>query len=81
MLGNNYIRVAQMIHVEEYIDKYAGPVLVVQGTEDMPDLIDSAKAAADRYADAQYVEITGDTHIYERHVDRMTAAVVNWLKR
>ncbi|MBQ3789622.1 MAG: alpha/beta fold hydrolase [Lachnospiraceae bacterium] len=79
-LGNNYIRVAQMIHVEEYIDKYPGPVLVVQGTEDMPDLIDSAKAAARRYANARYVEIAGDTHVYDHHVDRMTAAVVDWLK-
>ncbi|MCR4764319.1 MAG: lysophospholipase [Lachnospiraceae bacterium] len=80
-LGNNYIRVAQMIRVEEYIDRYSGPVLVVQGTEDSPELIASAKAAADRYKDAQYVEIADDTHTYDRHVDQMTAAVREWLEK
>ena len=33
-LNGNYVRVAQTIHVEDAIDRYAGPVLIVHGDQD-----------------------------------------------
>jgi len=80
VLGGNYVRVAQTIHVEEAIDRYSGPVLIVQGDRDDPSLMRSAADAAARYRCCRLVMIPGDTHCYEYHVDQMTEAVVAWLK-
>lgn len=80
VIGDNYIRVAQMIRVEDYIDRYDGPVLIVQGSDDFPELKRSSKAAADRYAHSEYVEIEGDTHTYDNHADMMTEAIKKWLR-
>ena len=79
VLGNNYIRVAQTIHVEESIDRYDGPVLIVQGTNDMPDLMASAKAAHERYKNSEMVLIDGDDHCYGVHMEIMVDAVKNWI--
>ncbi len=78
-LGNNYIRVAQTIHVEEAIDRYAGPVLIVQGELDGPELIQSAKDAAARYRHCQFAMIEGDTHCYDNHLERMVDTVKQWM--
>ena len=80
-LGNNYIRVAQTIHVEEAVDRYAGPVLIVQGSQDDPSLIQSAKDAAARYKNCQFALIEGDTHCYDLHLDRMVDTVKAWMLR
>jgi len=79
VLGNNYIRVAQTIHVEEAIDRYDGPVLVVQGDQDDPALMRSAREAAERYRNSRLVMIPGDTHCYDLHLDQMVAAVKDWI--
>ena len=78
-LGNNYIRVAQTLHVEEAIDRYDGPVLIVQGDQDDPGLIRSAVDAAKRYRNCKLVMIEGDTHCYDHHLDKMTSAVREWM--
>ena len=80
-LDSNYVRVAQTLHVEEAIDRYDGPVLVVQGEKDDPGLIASAVSAARRYKNGSLVMIPGDTHCYDYHLDQMTAAVRDWLVR
>ena len=80
-IGSNYFRVAQMIRVEESIDRYTGPVLVVQGELDDPDLMKSSKAAAERYKNCEYVFIRGDTHCYDNHPDQMLDAVKGWISR
>ena len=77
-IGGNYCRVAQTIHVEEAIDRYDGPVLVVQGDEDDPELMASAVSAARRYKNGRLVMIPGDTHCFDHHLDQMTDAVVSW---
>lgn len=79
VLGNNYIRAAQTIHVEEAIDRYDGPVLVVQGDQDDPELMRSARDAAERYRNSRLVMIPGDTHCYDLHLDQMVAAVKDWI--
>ncbi|MCR4788400.1 MAG: lysophospholipase [Lachnospiraceae bacterium] len=79
-ISGNYIRVSQTIHVEEAIDKYKGPVLIVVGTEDSPELVASTESAAQRYQNCEYVRIEGDTHCYDNHLDLMVEAVRNWIK-
>ena len=81
VLGSNYVRVAQTLHVEEAIDRFDGPVLVVQGEDDGPELRQSAIDAAKRYRNSTLVMIPGDTHCFDNHLDQMTEAVVGWLKR
>ena len=80
-ISGNYIRVSQTIHVEEYIDKYRGPVLIVVGTKDSPELVASTETAAKRYNNCEYVRIEGDTHCYDNHLDQMVEAVHGWIER
>ena len=79
ILGNNYVRVAQTIHVEEAIDRYDGPVMIVQGDQDDPGLMQSAVDAANRYQHCDLVMIQGDTHCYDYHLEEMTDAVRKWM--
>ena len=79
VLESNYVRVAQTIHVEEAIDRYSGPVLIVQGDNDMPDLMQSAITAAKRYQHCSLVMIPGDTHCFDHHLDQVTDAVRQWI--
>ena len=78
-LGSNYVRVAQTIHVEEAIDRYHGPVLIVQGDQDDPSLMQSARDAAARYLNCRLVMIPGETHCYDHHLDQMVNAVKEWM--
>ena len=79
ILGGNYVRVAQTIRVEDAIDRYEGPVLIVQGDRDDPGLKQSAIDAAKRYKHCDLVMIPGDTHCFDYHLDQMTDAVKQWL--
>ena len=80
-LDGNYARVAQTIHVEEAIDRYRGPVLIVHGDEDEAVPVEYGMRAARAYADGKLVLIPGDDHCYNRHLDQVVAAVVEWLKQ
>ncbi len=79
-LGGNYIRVAQAIHVEEAIDRYTGPVLLVHGDADGAVPVQCSLDAAARYAHARLAVIPGDDHCYGFHLDQVTAAVQKWIK-
>ena len=79
VLDSNYIRVAQMIHVEEYINRYTGPVLVVHGGDDGAVPVQYGREAARLYKNADLAEIPGDGHCYEHHLDQAVAAVKAWM--
>lgn len=79
VLGGNYLRVAQTIHVEEAIDKYPGPVLIVHGGADETIPLRCAAEAAARYRNAKLAVIPGDTHCYDHHLDEAVAAVRAWM--
>ena len=57
-LGGNYVRVAQTIHVEDAIDRYTGPVLIVHGDEDEAVPVEYGIRAAERYRDCTAMIIT-----------------------
>ena len=78
-LGGNYIRAAQQIRVENYIEKYSGPVLVVHGDQDEAVPVEYGIRAADLYRDSKLVLIEGDDHCYGKHLDQVTQAVREWL--
>ena len=79
VLDGNYARVAQTIHVEEAIERYDGPVLIVHGDEDEAVPVKYGIEAARAYRNAKLVLIPGDDHCYNRHLDQVTDAVKEWL--
>lgn len=81
VLGGNYLRIAQTIHVEEAIDRYTGPVLIVHGEADETVPISVSEAAAARYRQAELVRIPEDTHCYDYHLDLAAEAVRGWMSR
>ena len=78
-LGGNHLRVAQMIRVEDAIDRYTGPVLLVHGDADASIPVRASIDAAARYQNARLVIIPGDTHCYDFHLDEVLAAVRAWM--
>lgn len=80
-LKGNYARVAQTIHVEEYIDRYDGPVLVVHGDADEAVPFEYGVKASKAYKHCDFVVIPGDTHCYDYHLEMVTDAVKEWLRK
>ena len=78
-LNGNYVRVAQTIHVEDAIDRYTGPVLIVHGDLDEAVPVEYGIRAAERYRDCRLVIIRGDTHCYSNHLDQVLDAVREWM--
>ena len=78
VLDENYVRVAQSIFVEEYIDRYPGPVLVVHGDNDGAVPVEYGIRAAGRYRNAELAVIPGDDHCYAFHLDQVEKAVKDW---
>ena len=79
-LGGNYVRVAQTIHVEDAIDRYTGPVLIVHGDQDEAVPVEYAVKAAERYRNCKLVLVPGDTHCYDFHLDQVLDAIREWMR-
>ena len=80
-LRADYVRVAQLLPVEEAIDRYPGPVLIVHADTDEAVPVQYAYDAAKRYRNAELVIIKDDTHCYDNHLEQATEAVARFLKR
>ena len=78
-LSGNYIRTAQLLDVDEAIRKYEKPVLLIHGDADKAVPIEYSIDAAKKYKNAELVQIPGDTHCYDEHLDQVTAAVKKFL--
>ena len=79
-LSGNYVRVAQTIHVEDAIDRYEGPVLIVHGDRDEAVPVEYGIMAAKRYRNCKLVLVPGDTHCYDFHLDQVLDAVREWMR-
>ena len=55
-------------------------MLLVHGTADETIPWQHTERAARRYRDASVVLVEDDTHCYDRHLDRVTRAVYDWIK-
>ncbi len=79
-LSGSYVRVAQTIRAEDAIDRFSGPVLLLQGDQD--DLVAEvdSRAAAKRYQHCHYALIPGETHHFDRHPEQMKTIIRDWLK-
>ena len=79
VLSGNYVRVAQTIHVEDEIERYKGPVLIVHGDEDEAVPYEYGVRASELYSNAKLVTVKGDDHCFNHHLDQMTNAVREFL--
>ena len=79
VLGGNHLRIAQTIYIEEAIDRYDGPVLLVHGDADETIPFQCSVDAAGRYRNARLRLIHGDTHCYDHHLDEAVDAVRGWM--
>lgn len=74
-LSGDYIRVAQTIHVEDEIERFEGPVLIIHGDADETVPFSYAEKAAKLYKNAELVPIHGDDHCFTKHLNEMADAV------
>jgi Lysophospholipase len=74
-LSGDYIRVAQTIHVEDEIERYDGPVLIIHGDEDETVPYLYGEKAAKLYKNAKLVTIHGDDHCYTKHLNEVADAL------
>lgn len=74
-LSGDYIRVAQTIHVEDEIERFEGPVLIIHGDADETIPFSYAEKAAKLYKNAELVPIHGDDHCFTKHLNEMADAV------
>ena len=74
-LSGDYIRVAQTIHVEDEIERFEGPVLIIHGDADETVPFSYAEKAAKLYKNAELVAIHGDDHCFTKHLNEMADAV------
>lgn len=80
-LSGNYVRVAQTIHVEEAVDRYTGPVLIIHGDADESVPIEDGIRTANRYRNCTLRVIPGDTHCYDYHLDQVEEVLTDWLTK
>ena len=78
-LGSNYVRAAQMIHVEDAIARYTGPVLLVHADTDEVVPCSCSIEAARGYQNAKLVITHDDTHCYDNHLEDVLNAIREWL--
>ena len=78
-LKGNYARVAQTIRVEDFVDKYQKPVLIVHGDKDEAVPYEFSVKFSRQYKDCRLVTIPGDTHCYDNHLEMVTDAVKKFM--
>lgn len=62
--GKDYFRAAREIKVFERTGAYDGPVLIVQGDADMPNLLRDSRLYPNYIKNCKYVELPGLTHCF-----------------
>lgn len=80
-LEAGYIRSAQAIHVEEAIDAFPGPVLLLHGEADDVVPLRDVAAAAERYRNCRLELIPRETHHFDQAPERMKTLIRSWLEQ
>ena len=80
-LDGDYIRVAQTVRVEEAVDRYPGPVLILHGDEDDTVPLEDSARAAERYRNCDLAVMAGETHHFDRHPEEMTRLIRAFCER
>ena len=78
-LSGNYIRVAQTIYVENAIDRFPGPVLLIHGDADDTVSIDDSRKATRRYQNCCLKIMHAETHHFDHFPDQMQTIIRDWI--
>ncbi len=78
-LSGNYIRVAQTVHVEEAVDRFPGPVLLIHGDADDVVPPEESRWAAERYQNSRLEIIPGESHHFDCFPKQMKLVIRGWL--
>ena len=78
-LEKEYVLSAQAIRVEEAIDAFPGPVLLLHGEADDVVPRRDVEAAAARYRNCKLVLIPGETHHFDQAPEQMKTRILDWL--
>ena len=74
-----YIRSAQAICVEESIDAFSGPVLLLHGAADDVVPLRDVENDAKRYRNCKLALLSGETHHFDQSPEQMKALIQSWL--
>ena len=80
-LDGNYLRVAQTIYVEDAVDRYRGPVLIIHGDEDDTVPLEDSRRMAQRYRNCELAVMAGETHHFDRQPEQMREIIRNWMEK
>ena len=80
-LEGNYLRVAQTIHVEEAVERFTGPVLILHGDQDDVVPVEDSIRMARKYQRCELKVIGEETHHFDRHPEKMKELIRNWVAR
>jgi alpha/beta superfamily hydrolase len=78
-LNGNYARVAQTIRVEDAVDRYTKPVLIIHGDKDEAVPYEYSVRFSKQYRNCKLVTISGDNHCYDHHLEMVTEAVKEFM--
>ncbi len=78
-LGTEYVRVARLICVDEYVKHYRGPVLIIHGTEDEVVSYQYAPKLSEKYENSLLVPIEGADHCYTGYFDELKKPIRDFL--
>ncbi|MBO7333940.1 MAG: alpha/beta fold hydrolase [Lachnospiraceae bacterium] len=78
-LSSDYTRVARVLPINECIEMFKKPVLVIHGTEDEAVPYKFGAELSKQYANGKLVSIEGDDHCYDYHLDEVTKALKEFL--
>ena len=78
--GKEYFRAARDIDVFARTAAYEGPVLIVQGDADMPNLFRDSKEYPNYLPDCLYVELPGLTHCYVENYALPASIAANFVR-
>ena len=80
-LDGDYVRVAQLIHVEDEIARFDKPVFIVHGEADDVVPMAYAEKALKLYKDAKLVTVPGADHCFNGHLDELAAAIRGFFEK
>ena len=78
-LDGDYLRVAQMIHVEDAVDRFKSPVLILHGDQDDTVPLEDSQAYSERYENCTLIVMPGETHHFDQHSEQMQSIIRRWL--
>ena len=79
-LDGEYIRTARTIRVEDAVDAFPGPVLLIHGEADDVVPLRDIQEAAGRYRRCRLELIPGETHHFDQKPEQMKRVIRSWLR-